>query len=83
MPFEGRSKEQGMQGATIVLDDERLILRGRLAPMGRQRCRTHPGDRMCSSDGCRTRLSIYNPSALCWQHQGPTRFIQRAERRTA
>src|SRR5205809_6942354 len=25
------AKEQGMQGATIVLDDERLILRGRLA----------------------------------------------------
>lgn len=71
-----------MQGATIVLDDERLILRGRLAPMGRQRCRIHPGDRMCEWEGCSTRLSIYNPLGLCWQHQRPKRFIQRAERRT-
>lgn len=72
-----------MQGATIVLNDERLILRGRLATMERHRCRTHPSDRLCESEGCGTRLSIYNPLALCWQHQRPTRFIQRAERRTS
>jgi len=72
-----------MQGATIVLDDEQVILRGRLAPTERHRCRTHPGDRMCEWEGCSTQLSIYNPLALCWQHQRPTRFIQRAQRRTA
>jgi hypothetical protein len=72
-----------MQRATIVLNDERLILRGRLAPMNRHPRRTHPGDRTCEWEGCGTRLSIYNPLALCWQHQRPARFIQRAERRTA
>lgn len=71
-----------MDRATIVLDEERLVLRGRLAPVGNHRCRTHPGDRICESNGC-TRLSIYNPSGLCWQHQGPTRFIQRANRHAA
>jgi hypothetical protein len=72
-----------MRGTTIVLDDEQLILRGRLAPMGRHRCRTHPDDRRCEWEGCSTRLSIYNPLALFWQHQRLTRFIQRAERHTA
>jgi hypothetical protein len=72
-----------MDGATIVLDEERLILRGRLAPAGQRPRRTSPGDRICAADGCRTRLSIYNPSALCWQHQVPRRFIQRADRGAA
>ena len=66
-----------------MLNDERLILRGRLAPMKRPPRRTHPGDRTCEWEGCSTRLSIYNPLALCWQLQRPARFIQRAERRTA
>jgi hypothetical protein len=72
-----------MQGATIVLNDERLILRGRLASMKYHRRRTHPSDRTCEWEGCGTRLPIYNSLALCWQHQRPSRFIQRAERRTA
>jgi hypothetical protein len=31
--------------------------------------RTYPADRVCDGDGCDTRLSIYNGSTLCWQHE--------------
>jgi hypothetical protein len=31
--------------------------------------RTYPADRVCDTDGCDTRLSIYNGSTLCWQHE--------------
>jgi len=31
--------------------------------------RTYPADRVCDADGCDTRLSIYNGSTLCWQHE--------------
>ncbi len=31
--------------------------------------RTYPADRVCDGTGCDTRLSIYNGSTLCWQHE--------------
>jgi hypothetical protein len=31
--------------------------------------RTYPADRVCDADACDTRLSIYNGSTLCWQHE--------------
>lgn len=31
-----------------------------------------PG-RVCAEEGCDTRLSIYNKSTLCWQHE-PLRY---------
>lgn len=30
---------------------------------------TYPAGRVCDGDGCDTRLSIYNGSTLCWQHE--------------
>ena len=29
--------------------------------------------RVCAEDGCETRLSMYNKSKLCWQHE-PLRY---------
>ncbi len=31
--------------------------------------RTYPAGRVCDTDECDTRLSIYNGSTLCWQHE--------------
>jgi len=31
--------------------------------------RTYPEGRVCAADGCDTRISIYNGSKLCWQHE--------------
>lgn len=37
---------------------------GKLPPPSR----SHGEDRVCEIDGCRTRLSRYNPARRCWQH---------------
>ena len=42
--------------------------------------RTYPADRVCDADECDTRLSIYNGSTLCWQHEPSHRFVLRIER---
>ena len=31
--------------------------------------RTYPAGRVCDADECDTRLSVYNGSTLCWQHE--------------
>jgi hypothetical protein len=31
--------------------------------------RTYPTGRVCAAEGCDTRISIYNGSKLCWQHE--------------
>lgn len=36
-----------------------------------------PRHRVCSADGCRTRLSIYNSGQWCWRHE-PV-YTRRAE----
>jgi hypothetical protein len=38
---------------------------------------THPEKRSCSTPGCSTRLSIYNPSQFCWLHESvaPKRYL--------
>jgi hypothetical protein len=77
---------EAMDRSTIVLDEERLFLRGSLTgALGTRRrpFRTHQRNRICTAQGCTTRLSIYNSSALCWQHQARRPYVQRAERRTA
>ncbi len=38
---------------------------GKLPPPSR----THGDDRVCASHGCETKLSTYNPSRYCWQHE--------------
>jgi hypothetical protein len=75
-----------MDRSTIVLDEERLVLRGTFTgALGTRRrpFRTHPRNRICAAPGCLTRLSMYHAAALCWQHQGRHPYIQRAERREA
>jgi hypothetical protein len=43
--------------------------------------RTYERGRVCATDGCETRLSVYNRSAYCWAH-APQRFpLVRGERR--
>ena len=31
--------------------------------------RTYGKGRVCAAEGCDTRISIYNGSKLCWQHE--------------
>ena len=31
--------------------------------------RTYGKGRVCAAEGCETRISIYNGSKLCWQHE--------------
>jgi hypothetical protein len=31
-------------------------------------------DRVCDELGCETRLSVYNPRQLCWQHEPPRKY---------
>lgn len=40
----------------------------RPAPGGSKAVRTYGQDRVCSVEGCATRLSIYNPSRVCSVH---------------
>jgi hypothetical protein len=34
--------------------------------------RTTERERVCAEPGCETKLSIYNDSELCWQHEDVT-----------
>jgi hypothetical protein len=43
--------------------------------------RTYPADRVCDADGCDTRLSIYNGSMLCWQHEPARIRLPRGQRK--
>ena len=44
-------------------------LRGELVRRLPTLSRTYRKGRVCSAEGCGTRLSIYNASRLCWQHE--------------
>ncbi len=43
--------------------------------------RTYPAGRECDADGCDTRLSIYNGSTLCWQHEPARIRLPRGQRK--
>ncbi len=43
--------------------------------------RTYPTGRVCADPGCSTRLSMYNRSDLCWQHEPVRPYVERGERR--
>lgn len=71
-----------MEGFEIHLHTESRVLQGRLATSGpRASQSTYPKERVCVNDGCTTTLSIYNGSQVCWQHQAPSQFVHRADRR--
>jgi hypothetical protein len=39
-----------------------------LEAIGRAPLQTRESGRVCETEGCRTLLSIYNPSRMCWIH---------------
>ena len=53
-------------------------LRGVLAGPLRPRTPTYPPGRVCRTKGCRTRLSVYNPTDLCAIHEERRPFHQYA-----
>lgn len=44
-------------------------LAGRMVQGIQRPSRRYPEGRVCVQDGCRTVLSVYNPSRLCSQHE--------------
>jgi len=47
-----------------------------------RRNRTYAAGRTCDQPGCTTRLSIYNRSTYCWQHEPVHAFVARGKRKT-
>jgi hypothetical protein len=56
-------------------------LRGKAPAGGTRRNKVYAGDRVCAARGCETRLSVYNPSAECWQHTDVKPFVLQVPRR--
>ena len=46
-----------------------------------RRNRTYEAGRTCGEQGCVTRLSIYNRSEFCWQHEPVRSFVARGKRK--
>jgi hypothetical protein len=43
--------------------------------------RTYRKGRVCAAQGCDARLSIYNASRLCWQHEPMRTYTLRAPKK--
>lgn len=72
-----------MEGFEIHLHTESRVLKGRRATSGPRASQPiYPKERVCVNEGCTTTLSIYNGGQLCWQHQAPSQFVHRADRRS-
>ena len=69
-----------MEAAQVSVGGERFALRGIVA-RPRRHSRTYAPKRTCGSDGCTTVLSVYNPSAFCWQHEEAHPFVLKIERK--
>ena len=46
-----------------------------------RRNRTYPAGRSCAEPGCSTRLSIYNRTSFCWQHEPTRMYVARGRRK--
>jgi hypothetical protein len=46
-----------------------------------RKSRMYPGGRVCSHEGCGTKLSMYNKSPLCWQHEPVRPYFERGRRK--
>jgi hypothetical protein len=44
--------------------------------------RTYPGGRVCAQEGCTTKLSVYNRSSMCWQHEPVRPYFERGRRKS-
>ena len=47
-----------------------------------RRNRTYDAGRTCADPLCETKLSIYNRSKFCWQHEPVRAFIPRGKRKS-
>ena len=63
--------------------DDGLILRGMPVQQLPRRNRTWSTDRVCATEGCTTRISIYNKAKYCWAHAPVTYHIPRGRRKRA
>ena len=46
-----------------------------------RRNRTYGSGRTCEEPGCSTRLSMYNRSKFCWQHEPVRTYVARGKRK--
>jgi hypothetical protein len=53
---------------------------GRISELPRAN-RSYPRNRVCAAEGCTTKLSIYNRSEFCWQHEPVHTYVSRGKRR--
>ena len=65
----------------LNIDEEMFVMRGVRAGNGGQPARAFRQGRSCAHPECSTRLSIYNPTDLCWQHEPAHPFVNMAHRR--
>ena len=62
--------------------EDSLTMRGApVRPLPRP-SRLWTSGRVCEAEGCGTRLSIYNKSALCWVHEPLRYHLVRGKRRS-
>ena len=45
-----------------------------------KRNRTYGSGRVCAAPECNTRLSVYNRSELCWQHEPVRPYFERGRK---
>jgi hypothetical protein len=45
-----------------------------------RRNRTYPAGRVCATEGCNTRLSIYSKWKHCWVHEPVHAYVPRGRR---
>jgi hypothetical protein len=60
---------------------DQTVIRGSRARELPRPNRTYAAGRLCAQEGCPTRLSIYNKSDHCWQHDPVSFPLVRGERR--
>ena len=66
----------------MPVESKGLVMRGGLADRqtGTEVPTFDPG-RICKVQSCRTRLSVYNPADVCWQHERVRPFYLRVNGR--
>jgi hypothetical protein len=62
--------------------DDSLEYRGARVRELPRRNRTYATGRTCAEPLCETRLSVYNRSKFCWQHEPVRAYIPRGKRKS-
>ena len=63
------------------MKENTLEMRGARVRELPRRNRTYADGRTCAELGCTTRLSIYNRSNFCWQHEPVRAYVARGKRK--